>query len=319
MAGLARSGHSRTELGLVWALPGGSWVHQIAISTEPQPALLSESLKKVDSDSSAFDATYHLDGRGEASLAGLPPRFIESDNHSLLPAARNLSAHAFGGLPAAPVFLFNALVTSVLLNVTPERMRGYAQKQVAAFGAEGENISPLLWKLCREEESRREWVDWLSEFCAPEIQDIDFIETELGDVMLVLVEKDGTRTPARSLSDGTLRFLGMLVALRTALPGSIIMLEEPETGLHPQRIHLLVEYLEAVTRERGIQVIATTHSPQLLQTLSSEALQSAVLCARSPDHPGTVLRRLGDLSYKEVFARSRIDHLFTTGWLERAL
>jgi predicted ATPase len=202
----------------------------------------------------------------------------------------------------------------------PERMRGYSQKQERELGAEGENISSLLWTLCRELEARQQWVDWLSELVAPEVQDIDFIETELGDVMFVLVEKDGTRTPARSLSDGTLRFLGMLVALRTAPPGSILMLEEPETGLHPQRIHLLVEYLETVTRERGIQVIATTHSPQVLQSLSSEALKSAVLCARSPEHPGTVLRRFGDLPhFTEVVVRSKIDHLFATGWLERAL
>jgi hypothetical protein len=58
----------------------------------------------------------------------------------------------------------------------------------------------------------------------------------------------------------------------------------------------------------------------MLQSLSDEALRSAILCARSPDHPGTVLRRVGDLPhFNEVVARSSIDHLFTTGWLERAL
>ncbi|WP_309891620.1 ATP-binding protein [Archangium sp.] len=178
----------------------------------------------------------------------------------------------------------------------------------------------MLWSLCQDKKVRQEWVDWLSELLAPDLADIDFIETELGDVMLTLVEEDGTRTSARSLSDGTLRFLGMLVALRTASPGSLVMMEEPETGLHPQRVHLLVEYMEAVTKERGIQVITTTHSPQLLQSLSPEGLRNAVLCARVPDHPGTVLRRLGDLPhFDEVSTRSRIDHLFTTGWLERAL
>jgi predicted ATPase len=163
-------------------------------------------------------------------------------------------------------------------------------------------------------------VDWLSELIAPDLTDLDFIETELGDVMLTLVEGDGSRTSARALSDGTLRFLGTLVALRTTPSGSFVLLEEPETGLHPQRIHLLVEYLEAVTKERGIQVIATTHSPQFLQALSPESQRDAVLCARLPDHPGTVLRRLGDLPhFEEVTRRSNLDHLFTTGWLERAL
>ncbi len=318
MAGLVRSGHARTELGLTWAFAEGAWNHQIAISTEPRPVILSEAFKAVDSWVRAFEIT-RVPERAEVLFGGQPvPPTLFEDDRSLLTTVRRLVGSP--GMPEAPRLVYRSLETSVFLNITPERMRAYSQKQGLELGAEGENISSLLWELCRDKEARQAWVDWLSEFCAPEIQDIDFIETELGDVMLVLVEKDGTRTPARSLSDGTLRFLGTLVALRTAPAGSILMLEEPETGLHPQRVHLLVEFLESVTRERGIQVIATTHSPQLLQSLSSEALKSAVLCARSPDHPGTVLRRLGDLPhFNEVVDRSSIDHLFTTGWLERAL
>ena len=200
-------------------------------------------------------------------------------------------------------------------------MRGYSPQQDIELGAEGENISSVLWSLSqRDPDTEQEWVDWLSELCGTEIVGLDFSRTELGDVMLVLVEKDGTRTPARSLSDGTLRFLGTLVALRTVRQGRLVILEEPETGLHPQRIHLLVEFLESLVRERGLQVILTTHSPQVLMALSPEALKNTVLCARSPEQEGTVLRRLGDLPhFEEVSKHSTIEHLFTTGWLERAL
>jgi predicted ATPase len=216
--------------------------------------------------------------------------------------------------------LRQALQGLVELDLKPERMRGYSPKHAREIGAEGENLSSAVWARSRTEDERLEWVDWLSELCAPEITDLDFIETELGDVMLVLVEKNGTRISTRALSDGTLRFLGTVVALKTAPPGSIFLIEELELGLHPQRIHLLVEFLETITRERGIQVIATTHSPQVLQSLSSEALRQAVLCARAQDGSGTVLRRFGDIPhFKETLAKSGIEHLFTTGWLERAL
>jgi predicted ATPase len=139
--------------------------------------------------------------------------------------------------------------------------------------------------------------------------------------MLRLIEQDGTKVSARSLSDGTLRFLGELVALRTAGAGSVILIEELGHALHPQRMHLLVEYLEALTSDpdRNIQVIATTHSPLVLQALSPKALRDVVLVARVPGKTGTILRRLGELpNFDEVVARRGIEYLFTTGWLEQA-
>ncbi len=138
--------------------------------------------------------------------------------------------------------------------------------------------------------------------------------------MAVFVERGGKRISARSISDGTLHFLGMLLALRTAEPGSVILIEDIEAGLHPTRIRLLVEYLEAVTRERQIQVIATTHSPVVLQWLSDESLRNAIVFGRVPDHEGTIMRRLGDLPhFNEVVERTGIEEMFTTGWLEMAL
>ena len=81
-----------------------------------------------------------------------------------------------------------------------------------------------------------------------------------------------------------------------------------------------MEYLEAVTRERDLQIIATTHSPVVLEWLSEEALQRAIVFGRIPEREGTVMRCLGDLPhFGEIVKRKGIDELFTTGWLEMAL
>lgn len=81
-----------------------------------------------------------------------------------------------------------------------------------------------------------------------------------------------------------------------------------------------VELLEAATRERDIQIIATTHSPVVLEWLSEEALRSAIVFGRIPDREGTLMRRLGDLPhFDEIVKRKGIEELFTTGWLEMAL
>jgi predicted ATPase len=206
------------------------------------------------------------------------------------------------------------------LEIRPSAMREYGRRS-APLGHEGKNFSGVLADLSEDPTTKHSFITWLREVCAPEIDDLDFIEVkELDDVMAVFVEKGGARISARSISDGTLRFLGTLLALRTAGPGDVLLIEEIEEGLHPTRIQFLLELLESAVRQQGIQVIATTHSPVVLQWLTPERLREALVFGRVPDREGTLVRRLGELPYfEEVIQREGIEELFTTGWLEMAL
>jgi len=257
--------------------------HHISCRTEPRISIDEESLKGAETEP-----------QGESSLM------------SFLPTLKN----GLGKIIKLVSFL----------DIRSAEMRGYGRRG-APLGSNGKNLSGVLADLCADPVEKSSIVAWLAELCAPELEDLDFIEVkELGDVMAIFIERGGRRISARSISDGTLHFLGTLLALRTAEPGSMVLIEEIETGLHPTRIRLLVDYLEAVTRERNVQVIATTHSPVILQWLSEEALRSTVVFGRVPDDEGTIMRRLGDLPhFNEVVRRQRIEELFTTGWLEMAL
>jgi hypothetical protein len=216
--------------------------------------------------------------------------------------------------------LSHALQRIQLLAMEPAQMRGYGTIG-APLGSGGKNLSGVLADLCSDEARKQSLVDWLAELCAPELTDIEIIRVEpLGDVMAMLVEKGGRRISARSLSDGTLYFLGTLLALRTAEVGSVLLIEEIASGLHPARVRLLIEALQAAHRERGIQVIATTHSPAVLQWLDEETLGNTVLFARVPEGEGTVTRRLRDLPhFQETVRTAGIEAMFTTSWLEMAL
>jgi hypothetical protein len=223
------------------------------------------------------------------------------------------------GASASLLALDVALRRVSMLDIHPQQMRGYGRRG-QPLGPQGQNISGVLADLCDDPEERRTLVDWIRELCAPEVQDLDFIEVkEAGDVLAVVVEQGQRRITARSLSDGTLRFLGLVVALRSAAPGSVLLIEEVDAWFHPTRLRVLVELLQAVTRAGSVQVIATTHSPTLLQWLSDEGLRDAVLFAISPDHEGTLMRRLADVPHFEAAKRSGIEELFSTGWLERAV
>lgn len=216
--------------------------------------------------------------------------------------------------------LSETLRTVRFLDIAPSRMREYVPLETADLQEDGANLSAVLFRLCQDQERKQRLLDWLCALCAPELADIEFSHADEGSVMLRLVEKDGIKVSARSLSDGTLRFLGELIALRSAPPGSVVLIEELGRDVHPHRMHLLVEYLESVTEERGIQVIATTHSPDVLAALGPRSREDAIVLGRVPERAGTVMRRLGDLPhFEEVVARRGLDELFTTGWLEQAL
>jgi len=69
-------------------------------------------------------------------------------------------------------------------------------------------------------------------------------------------------------SDGTLFTLGLLTILRQPRRPRLLMIEEPETGIHPRRLTWLVDQLQDAAYppdgSPGTQILISTHSPYLL-------------------------------------------------------
>jgi hypothetical protein len=102
---------------------------------------------------------------------------------------------------------------------------------------------------------------------------------------LMLAGRDGTAHPARSLSDGTLRFLALAVMELDAQTQGLVCLEEPENGIHPERIPAMLELLQdiAVDVRREVddtnplrQVIVNTHSPSVVAEVPDGSLLVAL-------------------------------------------
>jgi predicted ATPase len=77
------------------------------------------------------------------------------------------------------------------------------------------------------------------------------------------------------MSDGTLRILALLTALRLEPRPSVIGIEEPENGVYPGRLRKLIDYLQEIAAQGGdgsvapTQLIFTTHSPVVFAALRS--------------------------------------------------
>jgi len=111
----------------------------------------------------------------------------------------------------------------------------------------------------------------------------------LGEVELRVLEgEDRTPIPARVLSEGTLRVLGLLALGGAKDPPALIGFEEPENGIHPRRIKLIAEYLKTQAELGLTQMIVTTHSP-ILPDLTAD--RSLFVCRKSQG--GTVIETYG--------------------------
>ena len=69
---------------------------------------------------------------------------------------------------------------------------------------------------------------------------------------------------ADELSEGTLYFLALLCIINQPKPPKLLLLEEPEKGIHPRRIFEVIQFILRLVEEKDIQVIMTTHSPVVL-------------------------------------------------------
>jgi predicted ATPase len=117
------------------------------------------------------------------------------------------------------------------------------------------------------------------------IDDVDKVWIDRDDrrelLTLMVTGRDGTSHPARALSDGTMRFLALAVLELDPEAQGLICLEEPENGIHPERIPKILQLLQHIATDTGEeinsenplrQVIINTHSPAVVQQVPEDSL-----------------------------------------------
>ncbi len=177
-----------------------------------------------------------------------------------------------------------------LLQLEPSAMRkADSRSQEPRMDANGAHLPATLHRLARaaakDENSAANLYQEIGNRLAELLGDIRYIEVEENertDTLTVFATgKDGTKVPARSLSDGTLRFLALLVKELDVQSRGVICLEEPENGIHPQRIPAMLRLLRDIAADTRTpegddnplrQVIFNTHSPAIVQQLEPDAL-----------------------------------------------
>jgi predicted ATPase len=116
---------------------------------------------------------------------------------------------------------------------------------------------------------------------------------------------------AADLSAGTLRFLFLITLLAMPEPPPLIVIEEPERGLHPAMLPIVAEH--AVDAALRTQVVFTTHSPSFLDAFGETRPTTTVLESREGQ---TVMETLSEERLDYWLQAYTLGKLFTSGVLE---
>ena len=153
-----------------------------------------------------------------------------------------------------------------------ERMRATTSVgEVRHIGLMGENLAAFLNTLRNLDNPQFQAVEKALHSLIPSIAGIHTEVNKVGEVELSLIE-NGVAMPARVLSEGTLRALGLLALSGVKDPPAVIGFEEPENGVHPRRIRDIAKILENRSQSGDTQLIVTTHSPLLLDHIQPSSL-----------------------------------------------
>ena len=141
----------------------------------------------------------------------------------------------------------------------------------------------------------------------PEVPNLSYLRMGLGTEVVFYsdIPERGARGvySHEQFSEGTLRLLGMLFGLAT-LPRttSIVLIEEPEAFLQASVVRSMSSFLAEVAMTHDVQMVISTHSPELIDSELVLPSQVLVLCPEDGETVGELLSQSNDPRIRAVIS-----------------
>ncbi len=298
------TGHPRNfGITLDFHLPGwlmASYGFEIAARTAGGFAVKHERL--VISSKEKEVAKFERRGAQISPAEGMPP--VLEDRLYLVNAA------------GRPEFrpAYDALRAMGFYNLNPEAVKELQSSDAGdLLHRDGGNLASVIGRLTTERPKDIERVRSYLREIVPGITDVERVTLGPRETLLFHQKVQGAEHPwkfyAASMSDGTLRALGALVAVAQVIgakePPRLVGIEEPETALHPAAAGALMDALREATPRT--QVLVTSHSVELLNQIDASEDGLFVVEARG----GTTYIARADAASREAIE----SHLFRPGEL----
>lgn len=185
-----------------------------------------------------------------------------------------------------------------LSNPIPERMRDFAplSKTIA------EDASDLAGYLANlDEELKSGTYEAILKYLKPlpdrDIKSIRADKIPMTDKAMLFCTEEWTaghtqEQSALGMSDGTLRFAGIIAMLITAEDKALILLEELDKGVHPSRAKDLVKMLKEIGKQKKLDIICTTHNATFVDELGPQMIPFISYIKRNEDNGCTDIHLL---------------------------
>lgn len=209
---------------------------------------------EVSACSERFDVPTFRLGNQKSAFAFIPDAFgYQSDGIEKFPAA----------------IWFNKFLTEWThkLVLDSQNMRKASPPgQVNVFTPDGANLPWIIEDL--RVKHPHQFKDWISHLktALPDLEGISTVEREdTRHRHLVVQYASGIRVPSWMVSDGTLRLLALTLPAYIPDFKGVLLIEEPENGIHPRAVETVFQSLSSVY---GAQVLLATHSPVVLNAVN---------------------------------------------------
>ncbi|MCX4244093.1 AAA family ATPase [Paraliomyxa miuraensis] len=236
----------------------------------------------------AFEIASRSGGGFVVKREDLQVRWAEGDAHYRVEEGQ-VTQSTSGSMPQAssdrlylvtvsglPLFrpIYDALASMGFYNLNPEAMkRPQSPDAGELLHRDGSNVSSVIDRLSRDAPEDMDRVRRYLERIVPGVEGFQRISIGPQETIEFRTRVEGSEHPwrfyAMNMSDGTLRALGILVAVAQLSDKRdrvrFVGIEEPETALHPAAAGALVAALREASH--STQIAVTTHSPELLDDL----------------------------------------------------
>jgi predicted ATPase len=222
------------------------------------------------------------------------------------------------GLPEfRPVY--DAFSRMGFYSLNPDRIRDLQAPDAGnLLTRDGGNLASVLGQLTAHNQDAKQRIEQYLAKVVPSVKGVDTKivgpKETLEFRQLVAGADAPWRFLAANMSDGTLRALGVLVALFQSSNGAgrservpLVGIEEPEVALHPAAAGVLLDSLRDASRRT--QVVVTSHSPDLLDDASLDTESILAVMAETGDTQIAPIDDAGRSALK--------DRLYTAGELLR--
>ena len=214
--------------------------------------------------------------------------------------------------------LRRALRTAVILRFEPRKLAeaSYSEEQVPIIASDGTGLASALAFLKLSHEDHFAEIELALKRIIPSVRRIRIERAAVSQDSLRTIALDEQKTqvserrtlwgnrivfdmqgaknvPADSAGEGTLMALGLLSVLMGLRKPRLILLDDIELSLHPTAQGKLIEVLRSIQKnDPELQIVATSHSPFILNYLKPEEVRMTFLaengfarCEKLTAHP----------------------------------